>query len=358
MSFKKPFIGLALLYCALAFIPLDISALVSKPENPVDDSSCGISRNTTSENNITCNYRSIPLQPEEETSPTVAPIEQKQTLSLSQTSSTKDEILTGAPVDEKVTANQHPPLSGTASPSPYTIKKGDTPRSIAAQHSIPMAELLLANQNIDSKKLQIGQILNLPNKSVTTTIKIEARLGKKMILGAKNIVIASSPDSKDRIGSAKIATEDAHPKIPISQKNAGKEEISSNFGKRSDPVNNRQKFHKGIDIPRPTGTEVFAWSDGVVSRSGWLRGYGLTVDVTHPNGIKTRYAHLKLTNVQEGQKLYVWQTLGQVGRTGRTTGANLHFEVIVAGKLTNPRNYLTDDFEIVENRTSMKNSKG
>lgn len=358
MSFEKPLIGLALLYFALAFIPLDISALVSKPESSVDDSSCGISQNITSEDNITCNSNSIQPKPEEETPSTAVQIETKQTLSLSQTSSTKDEVLNGVPFGEKAMANQHPPLSGPDRPSPYTIKKGDTPSSIAAQHGILMAELLLANQSIDSKKLQIGQILNLPNKSVTSTIKIETRLAKKRINNVENTVITTPSDSKDRIGYAKIAAEDAKPKIPISQKTAGKEESSSNFGKRSDPVNNRQKFHKGIDIPRPTGTEVFAWSDGVVARSGWLRGYGLTVDVTHPNGIKTRYAHLKQTNVREGQKLYVGQTLGQVGRTGRTTGANLHFEVIVAGKLTNPRNYLTDDFEIVENRTSMKNSKG
>ena len=129
-----------------------------------------------------------------------------------------------------------------------------------------------------------------------------------------------------------------------SQRNA---ELCSNFGKRKDPLSNRKAFHKGIDISRPTGTEVFAWSKGVVAQAQWLGAYGLTVDVLHPNGIKTRYAHLQQANVREGQQLNKGQSIGQVGTTGRTTGANLHFEVMVAGKLANPEKYITENITIV-----------
>ena len=126
-----------------------------------------------------------------------------------------------------------------------------------------------------------------------------------------------------------------------------KVEPSSSFGKRKDPINKRNAFHKGIDISRPIGTEVFAWSEGVVVQAQWLGDYGLTVDVRHPNGVKTRYAHLQQTNVREGQRLNKGQTIGQVGLTGRTTGANLHFEIMVAGKLSNPKKHLSDDIAIV-----------
>lgn len=125
---------------------------------------------------------------------------------------------------------------------------------------------------------------------------------------------------------------------------------SSGFGIRKDPINKRKDFHKGIDISRPAGTEVFSWSRGVVLKAGWMGDYGYAVDVLHAGGVKTRYAHLLAVHVREGQELLAGETLGQVGRTGRTTGANLHFEVTVEGRLVDPRDHLRDSARIVSRR--------
>lgn len=122
---------------------------------------------------------------------------------------------------------------------------------------------------------------------------------------------------------------------------------SSKFGIRRDPINKRQTFHKGIDISRPVGTEILAWSDGVVVKAGWVKGYGQTVDILHANGVKSRYAHLRTIFVRKGQKIRGGLVLGQVGRTGRTTGANLHFEIRVKGKLSDPTKIISDSSEIV-----------
>ena len=142
-------------------------------------------------------------------------------------------------------------------------------------------------------------------------------------------------------------------KLPGREKNAlSKKSLSSDYGGRKDPIKNRMSFHTGIDISRPTGTGVYAWDKGMVSFVGWVRGYGRTVDIVHPNGVKTRYAHLDDTFVAKGQTIEDGQTIGEVGSTGRTTGPNLHFEVIVAGNAKDPNNYLKNDRDIVESRTT------
>ena len=217
---------------------------------------------------------------------------------------------------------------------------------------IPLEEFLSANQYINNKDLQTETPLNQSDKNGMSKIIIKASHEKKMLNNnLKTSVVVISPDAKKRriLNNQATSGED-------SQQLTDNEEISSGFGKRADPLNSSRKFHKGIDISRPTGTEVFAWANGVVTLSGWLRGYGLTVEIVHPNGVKTRYAHLNLTNIRKGQKISKGQILGQVGETGRTTGANLHFEVLVAGKLSDPLNHLSENDEIVgDGRITMNN---
>ena len=129
-----------------------------------------------------------------------------------------------------------------------------------------------------------------------------------------------------------------------------KVKASSGFGVRRDPISKRRDFHKGIDISRPAGTEVLAWSGGTVVKAGWMGDYGRTVDILHPNGMKTRYAHLQAVHVREGDQARPGQVLGQVGRSGRTTGANLHFEVMENGRPVDPRKHLTEPAQIVSER--------
>ncbi len=138
------------------------------------------------------------------------------------------------------------------------------------------------------------------------------------------------------------ATSWTEPELP-----ARKVRVTSGFGKRRDPINKRKKFHKGVDISRPAGTEVFAWLEGVVAHKGWMGRYGLTVDILHENGLVSRYAHLKQAAVVSGQPIEAGQLVGLIGRTGRTTGPNLHFEVLAGGKRSDPRKLPIDFSQIV-----------
>lgn len=97
------------------------------------------------------------------------------------------------------------------------------------------------------------------------------------------------------------------------------------------------RYHSGIDIPGPLGTDVKAAASGVVSavvKDAY--GYGWYVIVDHKDNHQTLYAHLSKISVTIGQNLKQGQLLGLRGSTGRSTGSHLHFEVIKNSIKVNP----------------------
>jgi murein DD-endopeptidase MepM/ murein hydrolase activator NlpD len=112
--------------------------------------------------------------------------------------------------------------------------------------------------------------------------------------------------------------------------------VSSSFGPRSDG------FHPGLDLAAPYGSPVRAAAAGTVVSAGWYGEYGKMVEVRSRNGMVTRYAHLSVINarVRVGRPVSLGQTIGAVGMTGNTTGPHLHFEVRVAGHVTDPARLL------------------
>ena len=113
--------------------------------------------------------------------------------------------------------------------------------------------------------------------------------------------------------------------------------VSSKFGMRRHPTKRRASFHSGIDINIKRGTPVMSAAPGKVVFVGVRsRAYGKTVEVLHGGDVITRYAHLDSITVREGEMVSPAVKIGTVGRTGRTTGPNLHFEVLAKGKPVNP----------------------
>jgi murein DD-endopeptidase MepM/ murein hydrolase activator NlpD len=116
--------------------------------------------------------------------------------------------------------------------------------------------------------------------------------------------------------------------------------ITSGFGYRRDPFNGRAAMHSGIDFKGGIGSPIFAAAEGRVTFAGRKGGYGNAVEVTHANGMMTRYAHLSRIDVKPGQLVTAGATLGGLGSTGRSTGPHLHFEVRINDRAINPRPFL------------------
>jgi len=116
--------------------------------------------------------------------------------------------------------------------------------------------------------------------------------------------------------------------------------ITSGFGYRRDPINGRGAMHAGIDFKGPIGSPIYAAADGRVTFAGQKSGYGNAIEITHANGLLTRYAHLSRIGVRVGQQVAAGTTIGGLGSTGRSTGPHLHFEVRINDRAVNPRPFL------------------
>ena len=124
--------------------------------------------------------------------------------------------------------------------------------------------------------------------------------------------------------------------------------MSSGFGYRSDPFTGGGAMHNGLDFKGPVGTPILAAAEGQVTSVGSQGGYGNTIEITHANGLVTRYAHLSGFNVKHGQKVARGVQIGRMGSTGRSTGSHLHFEVRLNGQAINPRKFLEANSDVLE----------
>ena len=112
----------------------------------------------------------------------------------------------------------------------------------------------------------------------------------------------------------------------------GRYYISSTFAYRKHPITGKWSHHTGNDIPAPSGTEIHAAKDGVVTEVGKNSVYGNYIQISHGNGYSTFYAHMKSTAiVKEGATVKRGQVIGYVGTTGYSTGNHLHFELRING---------------------------
>ena len=117
--------------------------------------------------------------------------------------------------------------------------------------------------------------------------------------------------------------------------------LTSPFGWREHPVDGEEKFHNGVDLAVNTGTQVKAFADGVVDYIGDDPDqYGLYLQISHANGVKSFYAHCSQLLVSQGQTVKAGDTVALSGDTGNTTGPHLHLELRFNGVRINPIYYI------------------
>jgi murein DD-endopeptidase MepM/ murein hydrolase activator NlpD len=129
---------------------------------------------------------------------------------------------------------------------------------------------------------------------------------------------------------------------PISNKQLSR--IASGFGFRIDPIYKTRKSHMGLDFAAPTGTPIYATSDGIIKFSGFsTNGYGNHVIINHGFGYETLYGHMVRVTATQGQQVKRGQVIGYVGSTGKSTGPHLHYEVHKSGVQVDPINFFYND---------------
>jgi murein DD-endopeptidase MepM/ murein hydrolase activator NlpD len=121
---------------------------------------------------------------------------------------------------------------------------------------------------------------------------------------------------------------------------ANVEMLTSSYGVRRDPFTGAAAFHAGLDFRGPIGAPIYAAAKGKVSYVGQRSGYGNVVEISHGNGLVTRYAHMSHFASRVGEEVAPGDVIGAIGSTGRSTGPHLHFEVRINGRAVNPRPFL------------------
>lgn len=123
------------------------------------------------------------------------------------------------------------------------------------------------------------------------------------------------------------------------------------------------RMHQGIDLAAPTGTPIYAYKGGVVTRATFDGVGGNNVMIAHPGGLSSYYAHMSKILTSRGAQVRAGQMIGRVGSTGRSTGPHLHWGIKRGGAWVNPAPYLPGakydkggflepGLTLVENRTN------
>ena len=200
------------------------------------------------------------------------------------------------------------PAGAVSQPTTHTVQSGETLYRIANRFGVSVGRLMSANGIADPKTLRVGQVLVIPG-------------GYRYASKAQADGTLDSAYSVER--SPRQFAWPVHAGV-----------LSSGYGLRNGSM------HDGIDISAPPGTPISAADDGVVIYSGAFKGYGNIVIVRHDNRYVTVYAHNHSNLVREGDRVTRGQKVGVLGTTGRTTGANLHFEVRRDNVARNPLSHL------------------
>lgn len=115
---------------------------------------------------------------------------------------------------------------------------------------------------------------------------------------------------------------------------------ASTFGRRLDPFSGRVAFHEGLDFSAPAGTPIVAAAGGVVIAAEYHPEFGNMLEIDHGGDMMTRYAHASKIFAKVGDIVKRGQHIANIGSTGRSTGAHLHFEVRIKGIPQNPHKFL------------------
>lgn len=274
-----------------------------------------------------------------------------------------------------------------ASPEPgatAVLEKGQTLYALAKANGVSLQDLMAANPGLNPRRLRPGTVLRLPGGADAQeavpqvadlpAIPGDAAPGDLAALPAIPTAIAPVPREASLIPSGEPGSEPLLPFRPADPDHLDllwpveTRSISSYWGPRTRTrvirVKNRRKKrihyrsrHKGIDLPAPMHTDIYAAMDGIVTYAGKARGYGNLVTLDHGNGVTTAYGHESVTLVHEGDIVRRGEKIAEVGRAGNATGPHLHFELRVDGVQQNPLPVL-DDTEEIPGELAARNGDG
>ena len=222
--------------------------------------------------------------------------------------------------------------------------------SIAENFGVTQDTLISVNKIKQSRLLQIGQYLKIPNMpGILYTVKDSGETLESITshfkVDLQKCALANSIEAGASLSEGQVIF------VPNAELDwVTRQEIngdlfvrplkwfylSSPYGWRPSPFTGVRSFHNGIDMATAEGTPVRPALIGKVSNVGFNSVYGNFVIISHHSGYKTLYAHLSAVTCSIGQSVGLNTIIGRVGSTGQSTGPHLHFTVYKNGKTVSP----------------------
>lgn len=220
------------------------------------------------------------------------------------------------------------------------VRDDDIYRSIFGMNEIPAGVRNASIGGVDRYSFLDG--LESDDRLKNTALRID-RLTRKVYVQSKSFdeVAAVSKTAGDMASCI--------PAIPPIVPDPSRYKMSSPFGYRTDPFTGASRMHTGLDFAMKIGNPVYATGDGVVESVKFeFFGYGNSITIKHGFGYETIYAHLNSVKVIEGMKVKRGDCIGESGKSGRSSGPHLHYEVVYKGRKVNPANYLDMSMSVQE----------
>ena len=220
------------------------------------------------------------------------------------------------------------------------VRDDDIYRSIFGMNEIPAGVRNAGIGGVDRYSFLDG--LESDDRLKNTALRID-RLTRKVYVQSKSFdeVAAVSKTAGDMASCI--------PAIPPIVPDPSRYKMSSPFGYRTDPFTGASRMHTGLDFAMKIGNPVYATGDGVVESAKFeFFGYGNSITIKHGFGYETIYAHLNSVKVIEGMKVKRGDCIGESGKSGRSSGPHLHYEVVYKGRKVNPANYLDMSMSVQE----------
>ncbi len=116
--------------------------------------------------------------------------------------------------------------------------------------------------------------------------------------------------------------------------------ILAPYGKRISPYSFKEEFRSGIDIGSFPGAEIYATAPGIIENIRWDTALGLTISIKHKYGFITVYSHCQRVSVKMGQEVSKKEVIGYVGKTGKATRHQCHYQIKIGTEYIDPIPYL------------------
>lgn len=252
----------------------------------------------------------------------------------------------------------------------HTVEKGENLTEIADKYQVSPASIAKTNRIPNPNVIEVNEDLVIPattfsattSNVVTATGLAQSIEGKqpsgqtaegltsaKMVLASRPNTIQNAPEYVSRVSDiARRSIFSPMPSLelpPLSANAAGQflpAMVQNGVQKFIWPANGVftsgygwrwGRMHRGIDIAAPVGTPVIASASGVVISAGWNDGgFGNLVEIRHPDGTVTRYAHNQTVSTRIGAVVNQGELIAHMGSTGRSTGPHTHFEIRPSGQ--------------------------